>query len=77
MGKFLKKMGKLPFIVEHVTFNKTASLLQIPKKMGKFPKNRKIPKKMGKFLFIAEHVDGELYLNSYKNGKIPIKRENS
>jgi len=30
-------MGKFPFIVEHVAFDKRASFLQIPIKMGKFP----------------------------------------
>jgi hypothetical protein len=37
MGKFLKKMGKFPFIVEHKVFDKRASFLQISIKIDKFP----------------------------------------
>jgi len=35
-GKVPIKMGKFPFIAEHVAFDKGASFLQIPIKMGKF-----------------------------------------
>jgi hypothetical protein len=31
-------MGKFPFFVEHIAFDKRASFLQIPLKMGNFPK---------------------------------------
>jgi len=31
------KMGKFPFIAEHVAFDKRASFLQIPRKRGKIP----------------------------------------
>jgi len=44
-------MGKFPFIVEYVTFNKTASFLQIPIKMGKFPKKPENSQKNGKVPF--------------------------
>jgi hypothetical protein len=30
-------MGKFPFIVENIVFDKRASFLQVPIKMGKFP----------------------------------------
>jgi len=36
-GKILIKMGKFPFIAEHVAFEKRASFLQISVKMGNFP----------------------------------------
>ena len=35
-GKVPIKMGKFPFIAEHVAFDKRTSFLQIPIKMGKF-----------------------------------------
>jgi len=41
-------MGKFPFIAEHVAFDKRASFLQIPIKMGKFLKKWEISYKNGK-----------------------------
>ena len=58
-------MGKFPFIVEHVAFDKRASFLQFPKKWENSHKNGKIPIKMGRFPSKWE--------NSHKNEKIPIK----
>jgi hypothetical protein len=49
-------MGKFPFIVEQKVFAKRASFLQIPIKMGKFPKKWENSLKNGKVLIIVEHV---------------------
>jgi len=35
-GKIPIKIGKFPFIVEHLTFDKRSSFLLFPIKMGKF-----------------------------------------
>jgi len=46
-------MGKFPFIAEHLAFDKEASFLQIPIKMGKYPYKWESSYKNGK---VPEHV---------------------